>query len=142
MNLPEKLTELIEKLLQASKQYRVNWTVYSSGKTQSSPYIVDDLIVHFPDTSLNIWRDTQDDITSIAMLDSSGDQLSRFTFGTDDDPEYEMMDELLTYAKAKASRIDRVLEELDALLDQEGPIGIEKPPEPPPTEIGEDEIPF
>lgn len=123
MQIPDIYRDVIDGLVQATKEGRVAWAAKSAGSTA---------FVNLSDFDLEIWGGTDennDGFVSVGLREKGNREFSDSWYCEQADEDYAKMRDLYTEALRKAKGIDTKLNKLRELLQSKHQVGT------PPNEI-------
>lgn len=133
--IPEDLRPIVDALARKARSDQVNWVAAADFGVGSAE---DDVVVSFPDYSLNLYRSSSDEgepLMVLNVLNSKG----RVVYGAsvpDDDPDFPLLADMLRTAVRKLSGVDELLKNLRHALEKEGQVGVTG------AKRHEDDLPF
>ena len=117
--IPEDVQQILFALLNKSEAREVNWVEVES--VGMNPESDDDYVVVLPDSSINIYRDMDDDVVNVKILNSEGDIVLHVV--PEQIEEHRLVGRLFNSAKRKALNLDSVLDNLKKALSADGVVG-------------------
>ena len=119
--ITEEYIGLIEKLLGKTQAGEVNWISTSSNS---------EFVVYFNDFSLSISGGNDaagEPYTRVILRNDNGTEMDSF-WAVESEPEWELVNELLSGARRKALNIDKAIHNILSELDSVGTVGKEENP--------------
>lgn len=135
----EDLRPIVLALLSKARQGEVNWAPAADIGVGGTD---DDVVVVFPDYSLNVYRGTDEEgeaFTGLLIFNSRGKRVDG-TLLYSHDEDFPLLEEIVSIATRQLSGVDKILESLERALLQPGVIGTKKPSRR--MELDDDDLPF
>lgn len=111
-----EVRQILVALLAKARAGQVDW----QAADVEVPGVAEDYFVYFPNSAINVWRDTEGRAIA-GILNKSGTVVDSVTSS---DAEFvSLLDELLTLAKRKVLDVDATLKEIKDALESENEAG-------------------
>lgn len=122
MSIPNEYRNVLQLLLQASKQARVRWQEDAAER----------FFVALEKFSVRVreWFTEVDAYVVVELINARGEEMDRFTVSKQD-ADYETVSSLCRAAQHSARNIDEAIRQLEEELSTDGTIGLERTDEKP-----------
>jgi hypothetical protein len=108
--IKDEIRSILQSLLERTEAKQVSWTIYFEGSDAE----LDDYIVSFPNSSVNIFKNVDGSIRA-NILNGNGNIVAWIS-SDQNDTNFSLLGALFDSAKESATKIDETLEDLKRAL--------------------------